>query len=164
MRFLGLEDPGWTIYQEYRVPDPEAPYPQDILIDQNGIVRHWSWEYDPQELIGLIDGMLQVTSVPEVVESPGLDARLRLSAMPNPFRAGTEVRFHLPGESTIRLAVYDVTGRSVRELVNGPFDAGPHTVSWDGMDESGRPVAGGVYFVELVMGETHETRRLVRVR
>ena len=57
-RFPGLHDPGSQQYQIYRVPNPEAPYPQDYIIDQEGKVAFWSEEYDPQEIISVIDRLL----------------------------------------------------------------------------------------------------------
>jgi hypothetical protein len=63
MRFVGLQDVSDLVYQNYRVPDPEAPYPQDYVIDQDGIVRHWSWEYDPGEVTATIDDLLGIIPV-----------------------------------------------------------------------------------------------------
>jgi len=165
MRFVGLEDPGRNAYFDYRVPDPEAPYPQDIIIDQNGFIRYWSWEYDPQELITIIDGLLAVTGVDDPLPVPG-PARvgLRLTARPNPFLAGTEIQFDLAGRAALRLPVHDVGGRRVRILIDGGRAAGAHTIGWDGRDQAGRVVAGGVYFIELSAGAERASRRVVVVR
>ncbi len=62
--YLTLVDPGSGVYQMYRVPDPEAPFPQDYVIDQNGIVRAWNDRYEPQEIIALVDSLLGVTPTP----------------------------------------------------------------------------------------------------
>ena len=60
-RFPGLHDPGSQLYNIYRVPNPEAPYPQDYIIDQEGRIAYWSDEYDPKEIIRVIDGLLGYT-------------------------------------------------------------------------------------------------------
>ena len=70
MRPVGLEDNMSSVYGAYRVPDPEAPYPQDYVIDQNGIVRYWSWESDPQEVMRVIDRLLGQAGVPEHSTDP----------------------------------------------------------------------------------------------
>ena len=57
-RFPGLHDPGSQLYNIYRVPNPEAPYPQDYIIDQEGRIAYWLDEYDPQEIIRIIDNLL----------------------------------------------------------------------------------------------------------
>jgi hypothetical protein len=165
MRFVGLEDPlPGPVYTTYRVPDPEAPYPQDYVIDQEGIVRYWSWEYDPQEVIATIDELLGVgVGIADPAAAPE-PARLRLATSPNPFRAGTEIRFRLPVPEVIRLTVTDVTGRRIRTLARGGRAAGAHAVAWDGRDETGRRVAGGVYFVELAAGDVRAASRVLLLR
>jgi hypothetical protein len=77
-------------------------------------------------------------------------AHLRLhAAQPNPFNPSTTLRFDLPTAGFTRLAVYDLAGRLVRTLVSGPMEAAAHTVTWDGRDDSGRPVSAGAYAVRL---------------
>ena len=67
------------------------------------------------------------------------------------------------------LAVYGVAGELVSVILDGPAVAGPRTVTWDGTDGRGVPVAAGVYFVKLTVGgervggET-ATRKIVLVR
>lgn len=77
---------------------------------------------------------------------------------PNPFRDRTEVRYALPEAAESRLAVFDITGRRVRELAGGILPKGEHVVAWDGREDSGRPAATGTYFVRL---ETQGTAPLV---
>jgi flagellar hook assembly protein FlgD len=49
----------------------------------------------------------------------------------------------------VRLDVLDVRGRLARRLLDTRTGAGPHRLSWDGRDESGREAGAGVYFVRL---------------
>jgi len=58
-RYTGLIDTGGSIYHTYRIPNPEAPYPQDYIIDKNGKVRFWEGEYDPKECIKVIEDCLR---------------------------------------------------------------------------------------------------------
>lgn len=71
---------------------------------------------------------------------------------PNPFRAGTQVAFSLDRRREVRLSVVDVTGRTVRVLLDGAAPAGASTVRWDSLDEDGSRLAGGVYFFRLESG------------
>jgi hypothetical protein len=78
------------------------------------------------------------------------EARFELgSPAPNPFRNGTRCAFVLPQATRVTLAVFDVTGRRVRGLVEGSFAAGPHAVEWDRRDERGVPVRAGIYFLRM---------------
>ncbi|HSQ60103.1 MAG TPA: FlgD immunoglobulin-like domain containing protein [Acidobacteriota bacterium] len=84
----------------------------------------------------------------EAPEAPAAAARL-YPARPNPFNPHTVLSFQLDRPGDVRLALYDVRGRLVRELVNGDRSAGRHEVAWDGTDASGRGCASGVYFLQL---------------
>jgi hypothetical protein len=79
---------------------------------------------------------------------------------PNPFRADTRIEFALPSAANTSLAVYNVQGQMVRELVDGPRDAGRHTVDWDGRDSGGQKVAAGVYFYRLESDGRTVTRKM----
>lgn len=94
----------------------------------------------------------------------GVDDRPRagvsLSAPePNPSRGRTLLRFRLPEPAVVRLAVYDVGGREVARLVQGPRGAGDHAEAFD----SGA-LAGGVYWVRLSAGDVRRERRMVVLR
>jgi cytochrome c peroxidase len=90
---------------------------------------------------------------------------LRLHAgAPNPFAARTTLRYEVFATAPVRLSIYDVAGRTVRRLVSSPLvPPGSYSVEWDGRDDAGRPVAGGVYFSRLEGGGAVESDRVVRV-
>ncbi len=165
MRFVGLQDVGGATYVTYRVPDPEAPYPQDYVIDQNGIVRYWSWEYDPQEVILTIDRLLAETGVDDgPVESDGHTGIRLAPPAPNPFLPRTDLRFAIPESAPVQLSIYTVAGSLVRTLVDEVRGAGEHLVSWDGRDDAGSRVASGVYFVALAVADERQTRRVLLLK
>jgi hypothetical protein len=80
---------------------------------------------------------------------------------PNPTRGGTSITMALPAAGRARLLVYDVNGRLVRQLLDGPLPAGLRTVTWDTRDDRDQQVAAGVYFVRLESGGGLSARRLV---
>lgn len=57
-----------------------------------------------------------------------------------------------------------VSGRLVRNLVEGDLVPGRHDAQWDGRDGYGRRVASGVYFVRFDSAEYRATRKVVRMR
>lgn len=164
MRFVGLADPGNIVYQDYRVPDPEAPYPQDIVIDPDGIVRYWSWEYDPREVLAVIERYASAACEP-CDDPPILASRLVLeAARPSIFTTATRVSFRVFRPTDMQLHVLDASGRVVRTLFEGRADAGARTIRWDGRNRDGEPVASGVYFIRLAADDDREIRPVVLVR
>jgi hypothetical protein len=83
---------------------------------------------------------------------------------PNPFRAGTVIRYSLPAPSRVVLRVFNVEGRVVRTLVDATIPAGAHAVTWDGRDAQGRPLSSGAYFYRLEAADRMLTRKTILVR
>ena len=105
-------------------------------------------------------------SPPLLAHAPGVVARLELlPPVPTPFSARTNFAFLVPAPGgRVRLEVFDVAGRRVRVLHDGPAVAGRHAAGWDGRDEAGRRLASGVYFARLSLGNETRDRRLVLMR
>jgi beta-fructofuranosidase len=89
----------------------------------------------------------QTASVPPAAPP----TRLALAVLGSGANAGEVVlRCSLPRAGPARLELYDVTGRRVRRLRDGPQPQGESLVTWDGRDESGARVARGIYFARLL--------------
>jgi hypothetical protein len=69
--------------------------------------------------------------------------------LPNPFNPVTVLHFALARAATVDLAIFDVTGRKVAVLAQGPRPAGRHALRWDGRDLAGRRAASGTYLARL---------------
>ncbi len=65
---------------------------------------------------------------------------------PNPFNPMTTIKFDMPRQAHVKLAVYDIAGRLVKTLVDEVRPAASHSVVWDGTDRTGRRVASGTYY------------------
>jgi subtilisin family serine protease len=82
---------------------------------------------------------------------------------PNPFRLKTTVHFSLAEQGSVNLSVYDASGRLITNLADGPFEAGAHSVSWEGRDAKGNPVATGIYFYRMTAPSYAQTRKMVMI-
>jgi hypothetical protein len=80
---------------------------------------------------------------------------------PNPFNPRTVLRFSLAGTGQAELAIYDVSGRKVRTLVEGWMDAGLHEVVWDGTDDLGHTVPAGVFWSQLTSDGFRSNKKMV---
>ena len=78
---------------------------------------------------------------------------------PNPFNPGTTIRYSLPVQSQVRLAVYDVLGQQVALLHEGVQRAGSYRARFDGTE-----LGTGVYFCRLEAARFSQTRKMLLVK
>jgi hypothetical protein len=81
--------------------------------------------------------------------------------LPNPFNPRTTIRFALAAAGNAKIVVYDVSGRALKTLVDGPQTAGLHEVIWDGTDDAGHVLPSGVYWTRLSAGSFQSNRKMV---
>jgi hypothetical protein len=75
---------------------------------------------------------------------------------PNPFNAQTAISFYLPEHSDVTFYIYDLLGRQVETLRYDDFDAGEHTITWDG-----GKYASGIYLYRLQAGQRSAVGRMM---
>jgi len=89
---------------------------------------------------------------------------------PNPFNPTTTIDFHLgsnagsSGMQKVKLDVFNILGQQVRVLVDDYMEPGPHTVVWDGANQSGEAVATGVYLYRLQVDKEHKTKKMLLLK
>jgi hypothetical protein len=77
------------------------------------------------------------------------------------------VRLSMEGSASAgnaRLEVFDISGRRVATLHDGPLAQGRHETAWRGVNDAGRPLASGIYFARLRVGGESVSRRLLILR
>lgn len=80
---------------------------------------------------------------------------------PNPFSAQTEIAFQLSSPGRVALRIWAPDGSLVRNLIDEERPAGLNNISWDGLDNSGRKLSGGVYFYSLSGPGLDEGRQMI---
>ena len=83
---------------------------------------------------------------------------------PNPFNPSTTFKVSLPVQSDLSVAIYDVIGRKVKDLVYERVPAGIHQVMWDGTNSNGSPAASGVYLYRVTAGRHTITRHMLLLK
>ena len=93
----------------------------------------------------------------EVDEASNIWLNVRLyPVFPNPFNTSTILTFTLAEKDELRISLYDVQGRFIRDLVNGSFPAGIYRIDIDGSE-----LTSGVYFARMTAGNISATVKLV---
>lgn len=104
---------------------------------------------------------------PAAIDGPAAVAPARFALaqnQPNPFNPSTTIGFSLEEGGLVSLLVFDVSGRLVRTLANGPLARGAHAVSWDGRDDRGQAAPAGIYLYRLTANGETTTRRMTMLK
>ena len=101
---------------------------------------------------------LQFTTLNEsgIAEARGNRQNSIMKVMPSLFKGKTTIRYELPDNANVDIALYNALGQKVRTIVNGYRKAGRYTIRWDA---SG--IKRGVYFIRFKSGRYETTRKIV---
>ncbi len=78
---------------------------------------------------------------------------------PNPFNPITTIKFSIPEKLNVRITVYDVLGRKVKDLIDELKEAGIHNVKFDGSEFS-----SGIYFYRIDAGKYSEVKKMILIK
>lgn len=78
---------------------------------------------------------------------------------PNPFNPNTNIKFDLSKAGTVKLTVFDVTGKVVSTLVNKDLTAGNYSFDYNASEN-----ASGIYFYKLETPEFTSIRKMILVK
>ncbi len=122
-----------------------------------------TWQADFRSRTGDIwenaSGTIYFSTVPPMPVSYTLHQNF-----PNPFNPVTEIRYDLPDDVYVRLAVYDIRGREVTVLAEELKAAGFHSAVWNGTDSRGIPASAGIYFLRINTPTFHATKKMMLLK
>jgi M6 family metalloprotease-like protein len=88
-----------------------------------------------------------------------------LNNYPNPFNPETIIHFQVAdANENVRIEIFNIRGQLVRTLANNTYIAGEHSVVWNGTDDYGQSVAGGIYFYRLTTEDFSTTRKMILLK
>lgn len=147
---------GFNIYRRtvgseaQRVNDLLVPYlnGQISFVDRPGVSAGTTLLYSYAKVSGGQE--LGRSGETEVVWNGNTPAATYLVGnFPNPFNPQTTIKFNLGRSGQASLSIYDLSGRLVTVLHDGPLSAGEHQRVWMGVDDRGRSVPSGIYHYRL---------------
>lgn len=106
-----------------------------------------------------IDGKFKYYD-PLTVKLNGSSVAKLLQNNPNPFNPSTAIKFYIPNDSKVKVAIYDILGREITTLINEQKQAGYYIIYWNGKDRNGMDVASGVYLYRLFAGNYVKTKKM----
>ena len=104
-------------------------------------------------------GKCLVSPVPDIPQ-----ASSSLAVHPNPFNPRTTITFAVDHPQNVEISIFDMTGKRIAVLTNRLFQAGTHSVDWQGRDQQGRGVASGTYLVRMITDEAEASEKMMLIR
>ena len=83
---------------------------------------------------------------------------------PNPFNPTTTIQYDLPLASYIEIAIHDITGNEVFKPLKEFKQAGQHKIIWNGLNDNGKPVPSGMYFLSIYSKEFSSSRKMIHLK
>jgi hypothetical protein len=112
--------------------------------------------------IGALGQGCGVSFTPEDLHPLSVISEIR--AFPNPFNPCTTICFATSRETSASVAIFDLGGRLVRTLLDGPLSQGEHSLSWDGKNDYSRNMPTGVYFYRISLENQSESGRITLIK
>ena len=80
---------------------------------------------------------------------------------PNPFRETTTLTFSLAKRTHVNIKIVDVLGKVISNLYNDELDSGNFSLTWDGTNDSGKKLTGGIYICKIKSEKNKLTRKIL---
>ncbi len=78
--------------------------------------------------------------------------------------SSTSIVFGIPAAASVRMGLYDVRGRHLRDLVSGRREAGYHEIGWNTTSGATGTLGSGIYFLRLDTGAETLTTKVIIAR
>ncbi len=83
---------------------------------------------------------------------------------PNPFNPSTTISFSLPRTEQVKITIFNILGQVVKNLADQSFNAGEHTLIWDGRNNDGRSTATGIYLYHMESERFTNTKKMLLLK
>ncbi|MFC1550056.1 FlgD immunoglobulin-like domain containing protein [Candidatus Neomarinimicrobiota bacterium] len=133
--------------------------PADIFFDQvNNVLAVPNFNSNTVDFIPF-------TQLSTLDEWSSIPSEFRLQQnFPNPFNPTTTINYQIPSDSQVSITVYDLMGKEVKTIFTGNKQAGHYTVGWDGRNNIGQLVSGGVYLYNIKTSKFTQTRKMILLK
>lgn len=171
--YTAYDEAGNQLISEFEEVLMERPYMEHIgdiefsgenayLVLTTG-AKFMEGEYERNHYIQKIDLSDFVGANDDEINLPEL--HYSMNAYPNPFNPTTTISFSIPEESKVDIAIYNLKGQKVKQLVNDNIAKGQHSIIWNGEDSADKKVASGIYFYRLsVNGKTEVVKKCLLLK
>ena len=141
----------------YTFPDKVEKYDYTLFFRIEDTRYDTTFVLDGNKTLDFTIGSVDLIDVNEPEEIP---TTYSLSQnYPNPFNPTTTIQYAIPKDGFVKLTVYDITGRVVKELVNGHKTAGKYSVEFNASS-----YASGTYYYKIEAGEYKNIQKMMLIK
>lgn len=154
--------------------DPTGP-----LAGERKVIRGAGW-FSPVSQVSTVyrsrnyqdhsyyDFGFRIVYIPEEVSIQGKleNSKLKCRVYPNPFNPSTTISFNLTARDakSVKIEIYNLKGQKVKTLPVTPSPSHTFSITWNGIDDSGKPVSSGIYLIKLKAGNSEANRKVLMLK
>ncbi len=83
---------------------------------------------------------------------------------PNPFNPITIIKYKIPSDGLVNIAIYDMNGKLVKTLLNQLQTAGYKSIQWNSTNNKDEPVSAGLYLYTIQTGEFMQSKKMLLLK
>ncbi len=153
--------PGWTPYLT-NIDDPGKEFQLAWPLPENYAYTNETLKTAGTD--GLPLGDLNWFENVTGIKHPKELATETLTNFPNPFTGSTTIYYRIEHAAPVELSVYDISGKEVTVLVREQQVPGEYTIHWNGTDDSGQALPGGIYIYRLQNGVSSKINKMIKLK
>jgi hypothetical protein len=154
---------GWSSILDWDVSDPDNLYDSEVtlpLTDFAGKTVRIAFVYEYSDGYEMALDDIRVESPSGIENTSGTSQDITLHQnYPNPFNPSTKISFSLPGNSQVKLSVFNQKGELVETLYEGLLEKGNHSCDFVGSD-----ITSGIYFYKLETDESSYIKKMIMLK
>ncbi|MDD2331191.1 MAG: choice-of-anchor J domain-containing protein, partial [Candidatus Cloacimonetes bacterium] len=138
----------------------------DTEIAQSGTYYYWLQSLDLDGSVSFAGPVSVLASdIPAGNDVPGIGLKTEIySVYPNPFNPNAYIGYSLEKDSKVQIAVYNMRGQLVRNLMSANKSSGYHRIEWNGRDNGGAVCGTGIYYIKMLMDGKTFTRKAMMMK
>jgi hypothetical protein len=83
---------------------------------------------------------------------------------PNPLYHSTTIKFSVKNSDFVKVDIFDVSGKLIKNLVDKKMTQGEYSVIWKGDDNKGNSVSAGTYFYQIRTGDLSQSKTMILLK
>lgn len=159
-----LPDGNYTVWVEFTEKNSTVSNPgpsASVAFAKGTAVQHLA-PADNTYFQGITLDWIPDTSA--AVDNLNLTTNGKFQCFPNPFNSSTSVNFSITNHQKVKVDIFNVSGKWLRNVADENMAPGNHALVWDGKNETGEKVASGIYYIRLSEGSESYERKILLVK